>query len=170
MNKPTQLADTERLDHISQRVGFALWQLQELEGVAATYLVLVARATQGMGAVQGGALLEKALSQTFGLTVKGLIEADKMPANLNDPVKHLLAERNWLVHRSRASSRSAVRNEADCNALITRIDAISGNALHLMREFGALTESFVKARGVTAETIDAEAVKILKQWRNSNAL
>ncbi|HTD89413.1 MAG TPA: hypothetical protein VK663_02035 [Burkholderiales bacterium] len=170
MNRTNQLADAERLNLISQRVGYALWQLQELEGVAATYLVVVARATQGMGAEQGNALLEKALSQTFGVTVKAIIKAGKMPAELSEPVQRLLTERNWLVHGSRASSRSAVRHESDCSALIARVDAIAASALYLVREFGAQTESFVKARGVSAETIDTEAARILKKWHTSNAL
>jgi hypothetical protein len=170
MKISSQLADAERLNFISQRVGYALWQLQELEGIAATYLVLVARTTQGMGAVEGNALLGKALSQTFGVTVRDLTKAGKMPTELDEPVKRLLAERNWLVHGSRASSRSAVRNEADCSALIARVDAISTSALHLIREFGSLAESFFRTSNVPDETIDAETAKLLKKWHSSNAL
>lgn len=170
MNVLSKLSDAERLDFISQRVGFALWQIQELESITATYLVLVARATQGMGETEGNAILKKALSKTFGVTVRDIVKAEKMPAELRAPVEHLLAERNWLVHGSRASSRSAVRNESDCNFLIARIDAISDGALNLMRQFGDLIESFAKLRGVAVENIDVEAARILKQWHRSNAL
>jgi hypothetical protein len=165
----TQFEDAARLEVISQRVGFALWQLQELEGIAATYLVLVTRTRQGMGIAAGKALLDQALSKTFGATVNNLTKAQKMPSELEGPVRQLLAERNWLVHGSLASSRSAVRNEAACAALVDRINAICASAKHLMREYGSRAEAFAKSQGVTSEAIDAEAIRTLRKWHGRNA-
>lgn len=164
-----RLSDARRLEFISQRIGFALWQLQELEGIAATYLVLTARATRGMGEVAGNALLEDALSKPFGRTVRDLKKAGTLPATLEDPTSRLLTERNWLVHRSRASSRSAVRREDHCVALVSRIEAIGEEALALMRQFGTLVEEFAKSNGVTSETIEVESVAILKRWHGGDA-
>ena len=44
-----QLAMADRLAAITQQVGFALWQLQALEGATAQYYVLIAQAVRGMG-------------------------------------------------------------------------------------------------------------------------
>ena len=62
-----QLAD--RLSAITQKVGFALWQLQELEGVSAQYFVLLVQAEKGMGLNEANALIEKAQHKTFGATI-----------------------------------------------------------------------------------------------------
>jgi len=122
-----------------------------------------------MGEAAGNALLDDALSKPFGRTIGDLKKAGKLPANLVDPVDHLLSERNWLVHRSRASSRSAVRMEEHCIALVSRIDAISDKALSLMRAFGVLVEDLAKSSGVSAAYIDAESSRILKSWHSGNA-
>ena len=37
---------------ITQRIGFALWQIQELESFSAQYFVLLAQAKKGMGEAQ----------------------------------------------------------------------------------------------------------------------
>ena len=55
-----------RLAVITQRIGFALWQIQELEGCTAQYLVLITQAKKGMGAKAGNELLGKAFGKTFG--------------------------------------------------------------------------------------------------------
>jgi len=55
---------------ITQQVGFALWQLQELKGSPATVLGLLAQASQGMGRIAGDALVEKEQLKTFGATIK----------------------------------------------------------------------------------------------------
>lgn len=85
-------------------------------------------------------------------------------------VKELLAERNWLVHESRASSRSAVRNDDACVAVVNRIDAIGDMALVLMRQFGALVDSVVKSYAVSTDDIDARAADLLRKWHGGNAL
>lgn len=169
MFDPRQLSDAERLNLVSQRVGFALWQLQELEGVVATYLVLSSRATRGMGESAGNALLVAALSKPFGQTIGDLKKAGKLPAPLIDPVDHLLHERNWLVHRSRASSRIAVRRDDHCADLVSRLNAIGDKALALIREFGLLVEAIATSHGVSAAYIDTESSKILKKWHGGEA-
>ena len=59
-----QLEKADRLAAITQRIGFALWQIQELEGVSAQYFVLVVQAKKGMGLAAGNALEEKAKKKT----------------------------------------------------------------------------------------------------------
>ena len=58
--------DTDRLAPITQRVGFALWKFQKLEGVAAQLFALMAQATRGMGEEVGNLLLAKVQRDTFG--------------------------------------------------------------------------------------------------------
>jgi len=103
-----QLDKANRLFAITQQVGFALWQLQELEGACATYYVLVEEAEFGMGEETGNALEEKAKKKTFGATIHKLGKAGLLTEDVEVRFKDLLSERNWLVHSSRASSRIAI--------------------------------------------------------------
>ncbi len=70
-----RLETADRLNLILNRMGFALWQLQELESVAANYFVLLVQAQKGMGLEAGNLLIEKAKKKTFGTTVRRLSEA-----------------------------------------------------------------------------------------------
>lgn len=98
-NFEERLMKADRLHAITQRVGYALWQLQQLEGSTAQYFVLVVEARPGMGLAAGEVLTEKALSRTFGATITQLTKAKQLPQAVETQFKALLAERNWLVHR-----------------------------------------------------------------------
>ena len=114
--------------------------------------------------------MQSALSKTFGSTIRELTKAGKLPPELEVKVKELLAERNWLVHESRASSRSAVRNDESCLSVVNRIDAIGDMALVLMRQFEALVGTVVKSYGISTDDIDARAAELLQKWHAGNAL
>ena len=138
----------QRLSEITQRVGFTLWQLQELEGVATTYFVLLAEAKRGMGTDAGEILVAKAQGRTFGVTIRQLKTAGLLTAELEQRFRKLLSERNWLVHSSRADSRAAVHSNSEFGALLFRLDRIAEEALALLREIGGLTKRHVISHGV----------------------
>src|SRR5690606_12094945 len=74
----------ERLHAITQRVGFALWQLQELEGVSTRFAVMLT-VTPGIGEEAGNELLAKASGKPFGATVRVLAEVGALD-RLEPPV------------------------------------------------------------------------------------
>ncbi|MBK1615811.1 hypothetical protein CKO44_20345 [Rubrivivax gelatinosus] len=164
-----QLAKAERLHTITQQVGFALWQLQELEGAAAQYYVLVALATRGMGIEAGNALVEDAQSRTFGSTISKLVKAKHLPGEAESRFQALLKERNWLVHSSRSTSRDAIHNDAACSKLGKRLEAIAEEARLLLKVVAKAAEEHVKRHGVATEKINELAEKTLKAWHDGNA-
>ncbi len=163
------LQRADRLADITQRVGFALWQLQELEGCAAQCFVLLAQAKQGMGVVAGEALVEKAQGKTFGATINQMAKASLLQPELAQRFSSLLAERNWLVHKSRADSRHVIHDHAATQALRGRLDAIADESLVLLKAIAKLAEDFVRRHGVSAEYIDRTAQQLLQQWQTSEA-
>ena len=165
-----QLEKADRLAAITQRIGFALWQIQELEGVSAQYFVLVVQAKKGMGLAAGNALEEKAKKKTFGETVHQITKAGLLSSELETRFTNLLSERNWLVHRSRADSRSAIHSDPEMQRLIVRLDEMAEESLSLLREIGALSEAQVKKHGVSEEHINEKAKELLEQWHASDAI
>lgn len=166
----TQLEKANRLSAITQQVGFSLWQLQELEGVCATYYVLVEEAEIGVGEEAGIKLEENAKKKTFGNTIHKFVEAGLLAEEVEKRFKKLLSERNWLVHSSRASSRRAIHSDSHMQALLERLRKISEEALSLLKHVGALTEAYVKRHGVSEEFIDKKSKEILEQWRSIDAI
>jgi len=157
----------ERLAAITQKVGFALWQIQELEGVSAQYFVLVVQAKKGMGLDAGNALEEKAKGKTFGATIKQITKAGLLTSNLESRFINLLSERNWLVHKSKADSRNAIHSDQEMQKLLVRLDEMADESLSLLREIGRLVEAHVKKHGVPEEYIKEHAKKLLEQWHSS---
>lgn len=146
----------ERLDLIAQKVGFALWQLQELEGSAAQYLVLVAQARPGMGLAAGQALVKEAQSKTFGRTIEQLMKTSQLPQAVELRFQELLSERNWFVHQSRSMSRDAVHNDGACAKLVSRLEAIAKEARLLLQEVMIQADAFVRKHGVSTEQISKD--------------
>ncbi|BBO91737.1 hypothetical protein DSCOOX_49170 [Desulfosarcina ovata subsp. ovata] len=165
-----QIEKADRLAAITQRIGFALWQIQELEGVTAQYFVLVVQAKKGMGLFAGNALDEKAKKKTFGATINKVSKAGLLSAELESRFTNLLSERNWLVHRSRADSRGAIHSALKMQRLLARIDKMAEESLSLLREIGILSETHVKEHGVPEEYIDKKAKELLEQWHASDVI
>lgn len=165
-----KLEQAERLAFVTQHVGFSLWQLQELEGVSAQYFVLLAQATKGMGLEAGNALEAKAKKRTFGATFQEMKKAGLLPDDLPKRFESILSERNWLVHSSRADSRSAIHSDTSMKRLVDRLEKIADEALSLLKAIGKLTEAYVVKHGVTKEDIDSKSQELLKEWQESDAL
>jgi hypothetical protein len=159
-----EMARAERLTAITQRVGFALWQLQELESSSAQCFVLIGQAKRGMGEKAGQELLDAALSKTFGATVQRLNKAGILPDALSAKFGDLLQERNWLVHRSRAGSRDAIHSDEAAMKLIARLDQMVSEAGSLLTEMGNLAEQHVLSMGVSSAEIEARTEAMLDQW------
>ena len=160
----------QRLELITGKVGHTLWQLQTLEGVLATFFVLVVQAEQGMGSADAETKLNSALGGTFGSTIRKLIEAQKMPEAFKSRFGHLRDERNWLVHHSRSDSYVAVGSDRGCSDLIDRLDAIANEATLLLNAVSNEAETFVQRHCVSTEGIDELVKKTLDNWYGENEL
>ncbi len=165
----TSIEKADRLAMVAERIGIAVWRLQELEGCAAHYLVLKTKAKQGMGTEAGDELISKALKQTFGATLREITKANILEPALQKRFDKILEERNWLVHKSLASSRSALQTDDSANRLITRINCIAKESLKLLRVVGELSELFVREKGVSQQYLDERAAAILREWHQTKA-
>lgn len=165
-----QFEKADRLSAITRSVGFALWQLQELEGAAATYFVLLSQAKKGMGLDEGNALVEKAQAKTFGATLHQIAKVGLISAEIEERFTKLLAERNWLVHRSRADSRNAIYHDHTTRVLIVRLEAIADEALALLKYVGAEITAFTQKQGVPSQYVERMSKQILEQWHAADAL
>jgi len=165
-----QLERADRLAVVTQNVGFALWQLQELEGVAAQYFVLLVQAKKGMGLAEGNALIEKAQAKTFGATLHQIAKAGLISPEMEGRFEKILAERNWLVHRSRVESRNTIHNAKAMAALVARLEAMADEALALLKHIDGETNSFVRQHGVSTNYVAQVSKQLLEQWHAADAL
>ncbi len=163
----TKLEKAKNLEKIAQAVGFATWQIQELEGASAQLYVLLVEAKKGMGHEAGQELVYSAQSKTFGATVNKLIRSKCLTSEVEEQFKKLLAERNWLVHNSRASSRNAVHDNQICEDLLDRIRSIANEALTLLKICSSIAISFASDNGITNKNIEELTNQQLKKYSNN---
>lgn len=113
-------------------------------------------------------IYRKDLTLSFGETIRQMTKAGLLDTELQEEFKNLLKDRNWLVHKSRSESRSAIHNNASMQRVINRIDSIADAALVLLRKMGNLSDAHVKKHGVSEEFIAEKANEILEHWHTSD--
>lgn len=163
-----QLAPGNRLAMITQEIGYALWQLQNLEETTAQYFVLLTQAKPQMGIEAGKILFEKASKKTFGTTIHALVKTECLSSEIKRRFIALLKERNWLVHSSLRDNRRAVHEDAAAQKLMTRLIEISDETLVLHKHIGHLIENYTKSCGVSTARIDKLTEELLNEWRGYN--
>ncbi len=157
-------AQAARLSAITQRIGFAVWQLQELEWTTATYVVIKRHAQRGIGADRGAELLDAAGKRTFGSLLKELADSGILDPGVAERLNSALGERNWLVHRSRRDNRGVLASDERCAALVAKLERLSNEALALLKYIGQLIEQHALQSGVSEGLIERESERLLVQW------
>jgi hypothetical protein len=153
-----------RLDRVTSAIGFALWQLQELEWAIAHYVVIRLHAKRGLSPKSGCKTLEEVGKRTFGSLLNELSAAGALEPKLVERLKATLHERNWLVHRSRREDRGVLNSEERCATLVAKLKCIAKEALALLRQVLELAEQQVVQSGVSEEAIDRETARLLAEW------
>jgi hypothetical protein len=154
----------QRLSMLMQRVGFALWQVQELENTAAGYIVVRLRETRGVGIDQGMKISTNVEGQMLGRLIGELAKAGVIASDLASRLTAFLKERNWLVHHSRRENRGVLSDDAMFAGLLTRLDTVAEDALALTKELGREMEEYVVSSGVSRDSIDREAERLSQSW------
>ena len=167
---PDTVAKASRLEVLARRVGFAVLQIQALEGASAQYLVLRSKVKRGMEADEAQRIVDKARRETFGTTVSLMKDAGLLSEDLEKRFKALLKERNWLVHRSRSENSAALASDESTTALLARIDGTEAESRKLLHALAELSEAFVLESGVSAEAIRAATADIVHGWEDNDAI
>jgi len=146
-----------RLPVLMQAFGFTIWQLQELENTAAGYVVVRLREVRGVGKERGEAISSDVERLPLGSLLNQLVQAQVIQGELAAQLKNLLAQRNWLVRRTRRDNRGVISNEDPFSKIIAELQGIADDALTLHKTLAAEMEDYVVRSGVSRELIDRES-------------
>jgi uncharacterized protein YutE (UPF0331/DUF86 family) len=163
MLKPPPI-NPEILFKAFQDVGFALWQIQELEDALAHYLVIVHKVKPGIAIDVAEGILEKTRKMTLGQLAKDLKSKEEVPKDLIERLDNFVEHRNWLVHRSRAESRKHIYQDHLHHHFFIRVEWIANEALSLGKAFCSEIEGYVQKHGVSKEYIEKTAADIMRSW------
>lgn len=163
-SRPTDPEGTGRIVAIMQAVGFALWQLQELETTAAAFVTVRLRDTRGVGFEQGSQVAAKLESLPLGPLIRELVTGGATTDEIGAELSALLEERNWLVHRARRETRGVLGSSQLFEGTMARLELIAERALALTKQLGAAVEAYVIESGVSREFIDRESARLTRSW------
>lgn len=166
---PDRETPNARLRAIAERVGLAVWNLQVLEHSAALFLACSECVRLGMNGEAARQLLAKLEKKTFGQVVEDLLKAESLTAGLKSLLKDMVRERNWLIHRSRLTERSAPYSDAACQTVIEKIEAIRRKSLLVHDDLAQAAGTLAQANGVDPRELDDKAEQQLQRWREGSS-
>jgi ribosomal protein S13 len=159
-----QIEQRDRLAPLLQRVGYALWQLAEMEDGAASHVVIRLRSVRGIGVKAAESIIEAVEHKTLGQLLRELRDANVLEVAIANRLQALLEERNWLVHHAKRESRGVLNDAPRYEQLIARLDRIGVEATALISDLGNALVDYVRTSGVSRENIDSEATRLARSW------
>lgn len=151
------------LDLVLRAVGFAIWQIQILEGTLLSHLIMVHEYPEGDDGTAREAY-EAAHKKSLGELLGRMKRHERASPALVEQIEGLLKERNWLVHHSRETNGPDLYHADRTAGLLTRLESIADSALDLSKRIQSATESHLATKGVSLEYTDAQAMEIRRAW------
>ncbi len=158
----------EDVEHLYGLIGKAVWHLQHLENVVASFTafkILQAKRVKGvkLAADNVAKVIENQKKQTLGPLI-GIAKSHKtIPPNLGKRFDKLLVERNWLIHRCVTDEYLSLRNQSEKQRLFVRISEFAEEAISLQNEIHGLFEQWYLDLGYDLEKAYHHAEQLLMQ-------
>lgn len=106
--------------------------------------------------------------KTMGALLSELSRAQVLSEDLNGRLRRIVSERNWLVHQLGREERRLIDRPEDSRRVIARLQWIAGESLSLNKALARKVEEYVVSAGVSRESIDQEAARLLARWGSSS--
>jgi len=141
----------------------ALWHTQALEATLVTYLALAFKLKPQDAGAETSALLEGAGARIFSQLIRDLRRHTSVSPDLETKLAELLKERNWLVHRS-LHQYTDLSSPSAAKELVSRLEAIAGQARSLNEEISRLLEERFTKRGMTKAELEEKVKEVKEEW------
>jgi hypothetical protein len=146
------------------RIGYAVWQLQTVEDTLVAHHVMLYEVEVGCEQHAFETAIDRRRGQTLGTLLKLPGFETSLSVEIRGRLISLLAERNWLLHRSRREVHVELNTEAGASSVLARISAIGDDATILAKSVQRATEAGLAKKGISPEQITRNADAILRAW------
>lgn len=158
----------EDVDQLYMLIGKAVWHLQHLENIVASFTVVkILQAKRAKGEKWAEAnvakVMEKQKKQTLGPLISAAKSHKTIPPPLAKRFDELLVERNWLIHKCVTDEYLSLRNQPEKQRLFARIDDFAEEAIALQNEVHGLFEQWFIGLGYDLGKAYEHAERQLKQ-------
>lgn len=156
----------EELDSFYRAIGAAVWHIQYFEDALVSFVVMKRHKRNPTPEREAYDRLERERGGTLGSIYGRAKDEGIIPKEMEARFERFLAERNWLIHRSKAKSSSDLYNDDLRTRMINRIISIQDESLKLKQFIFESMEAFVRAHGVdiaSVHSIANETIRKLKE-------
>ncbi len=159
--------DSKELNYLYSKIGEAIWHLQHVENVIASFVFMKGIAKELNSISKCDALKhEKRLNK---LTLGNLIgEAEKFGIFEHTDVERIKSfnkERKWVVHNSIFESGNDLYTDSGREEIFARIEDFVSEAMTLHKHIGELTVEYSVSKGMKKQQIYDAASNYLKNLK-----
>lgn len=152
------------LRELTSHLGFAMWQVQEVEVALRDLLLLKKYFKKGVAKSAWDQTTKKVSKLSFGQLLTEVRAADIVEDSLADALQELVGRRNWLVHHSRADTRGVMTNALLYESLTRHCVEVVTRALELQRAVSEESLAFIEASNPDREAIAKALAGTMEAW------
>lgn len=159
--------DSAELNYLYTKIGEAIWHLQHVENVIASFILMKGIAKELNSLSKNDALKhEKRLNKLpLGTLISEAENLNIFEQIVVERIKIFNKERKWVVHNSIFESGSDLYTDSGRNKIFARIEAFVSEAMSLHRHIGELAVEYSVSKGMDKQQIYDTAnnyIKVLK--------
>jgi len=160
------LRNPELIAAIQSGVGSSLWQCQALEDTLIHYMLVGTKVERDAAQTVIDDIFQKYGELTLGQLAAEVKNLPDVPSELQEKLRLVKIERNWLVHQSwsdtlpHANSASPV----ELTKYLNRIRSLGQDALEVNKLFSKILHERVKKAGVSEEYLRDKTAEIYSRW------
>lgn len=149
----------EDLERLYQKIGKAIWYVQNVEGALCT-LIMVVGEIKEPGALENGVIdeiFETKRLFTFGNLLKNAQKENILDQNLLRDLHSLKKERDWLVHRINHELSQELYVQESRRSIFDRIEQISVSSLALQSSILEVLYRYSQEKGLDTAALLGKA-------------
>lgn len=146
----------DELDYLFNRIGTAIWHLQNVEGAIVPFIIVkgIAKELNSLPKRRADELEAKYNKMTLGQLIGQLTNLALVEETLLKRLKTFNSERKWIVHNSVRESGDHLYTLSGRNNFFIRVEAFIEEAISLHHHIGDLLTDYVVSKGASIDQIN----------------
>lgn len=148
------------------QVGKTLWLVQLAE-YALVYFAVANRYPKPLTEDELEKVFVKQFKPSIGIIIGNLRTANLLTATTDKALSSFVDERNWLAHHIRRENHGDLYHEQKYQSLISRLISLQETSKTIATQIEIWLDRWAQGRGMSKETLDAEAERIYQSVRTN---
>jgi hypothetical protein len=145
-------------------MSFALHQVQELEALIMSYLVLAWEKPYESASRETVAILESRRRSLLTRLLADIRLGGTKKPDFPDRFRQIMAERSWLVHKGGLFMANELERSESLVPLVSRLERLVDETHEVRDELAANLEQRLSIRGFSHQEIQQRKMEVIQEW------